>query len=423
MGVEARGGAGWGRKRAGDPRAGCYRAGRAACASKRRKTARPRGVRGDLGHVADAVGEGDGCGPASEQGREPLRRLAARVVVVEGEEDAGAAPKGGGDALNALGAQGSAGGEAPSGEGEPVEEPLGNDRQRRRGAEPAEPKHRLGTGQSLESGRPVLIDCAPGEPADDPAGDVGDDDHAGEPLGASLHEQPGVTEPLFGEACRPEGLPQPVSRRVAKAQSYCRIGSYSPCGEVLPRFCVTPEPTGVEARRRGQQGGVAGRQRDGPRTPRSGWAIGGHGRKPGAAVQPRDGLRQGQFLYPLDEVQHIAAEPAAEAVPPFRVGVHREASLRLLVKGAEALADPAPSPEFDARRLHRVAQGAARLQRGDVHVGCDHHARPFASGFNPRKLRRETTLPGRQLIPRTAATSSAPSPVGTRAAALPVPWL
>ena len=214
-----------------------------------------------------------------------------------------------------------------------------------------------------------------------------------------------------------------MSRRVAKAQPYCRIGSYSPCGEVLPRFCVTPDLTGVEARRGGQKGGVAWWQRGGPRPPRSGWTIGGPGRKPGAAVQPRDGLRQGQVIDPLDEVQHVAAQPASEAVPPFRVGVHREAALRLVVKGAEALADPAPSPEFDARRLDRVAQGATRLQRGDVDVGCDHHARPFASGFNPRKLRRETTLPGHQLIPRTAATSSAPSPVETRAAALPVPWL
>ena len=47
-----------------------------------------------LGHVADAWGKGDGDGPAPEQGQKPLRRLMARVVVVEGEEDAGAAPEG-----------------------------------------------------------------------------------------------------------------------------------------------------------------------------------------------------------------------------------------------------------------------------------------------------------------------------------------
>ena len=48
----------------------------------------------------------------------------------------------------------------------------------------------------------------------------------------------------------------------------------------------------------------------------------------------------------------------------------------------------------------------------------------FARGRRPRRLRSETSLPGRQRIPRTAATSSVPpSSVGTRAAARPVPWL
>ena len=51
-------------------------------------------------------------------------------------------------------------------------------------------------------------------------------------------------------------------------------------------------------------------------------------------------------------------------------------------------------------------------------------AQAFAKGLSPRRLRRETSLPGRHRIPRTAATSSVPpSPVGTKAAALPVPWL
>ena len=258
----------------------------------------------------------------------------SRVVVVEGEEDAGAAPKGVGEPLNALGPQGSAGGDAPLREGEPVEEPLGHDSPWWGGAEPAEPKHRLRAGQGLEAWRPVLIDGPPGEPADDPARGVGDDDHAGEPLRAPLHEQAGVTEPLFGEPGGLECLPQAVSLRVAKTQPRRRIESYSPCGEVLSRFWVTPEPTGVEARRRGQQGGVPGCQRGGSRTPRSGWTMGGPGRKPGAAVQPRDGLGQAQVLDTPDEVQHVSAEPAAEAVPAFRVGVYREAALGLVVKGA-----------------------------------------------------------------------------------------
>ena len=77
-----------------------------------------------LGHVADALRKGDGRGPGSKQVQEPVRRLTARVVVVEGEEDAGAAPEGRGDALRALGAQGGTGRKAPSGKGEPVEDSL-----------------------------------------------------------------------------------------------------------------------------------------------------------------------------------------------------------------------------------------------------------------------------------------------------------
>ena len=79
------------------------------------------GKGGKLGHVADSFGKGDGGGPASEQGLKPPRRLAARVVVVKGEEDPGAAPEGRGDPLHALGAQGCDGRKAPSGKPQSTE--------------------------------------------------------------------------------------------------------------------------------------------------------------------------------------------------------------------------------------------------------------------------------------------------------------
>ena len=106
-----------------------------------------------------------------------------------------------------------------------------------------------------------------------------------------------------------------------------------------------------------------------------------------------------------------------------------------VVEWANAPANPAPSPdETHARRLNRVARLVARLQRkdGNGSMGYDQDAPPpdpgrgqaFPRGLSPRRLRRETMLPGRQRIPRTTATSSVPpSSVGTRAAALPVPWL
>ena len=46
-----------------------------------------------------------------------------------------------------------------------------------------------------------------------------------------------------------------------------------------------------------------------------------------------------------------------------------------------------------------------------------------AKGRRPRRLRRETDLPAFQRIPRAAATSSEPSPLGIRTAARPAPGL
>ena len=143
-----------------------------------------------LGHVADALGQGQDGGPPPKQVRKPPGGLKARVVRVEGEEDPGAAPKGGGDALDPLGAQGGAGGYTPARKDKPVEDALRNDGPRRSGAEPAKPKHRLRSGQRLEPGSPVGSDGPAHEPTDKPAGSVGNDYHPGEPLRAPLHEQP-----------------------------------------------------------------------------------------------------------------------------------------------------------------------------------------------------------------------------------------
>ena len=213
------------------------------------------GLREQAQEGGASLGKGDGGGPAPEQGLEPLRRLAARVVGVEGEEDPGAALEGRGDPLHALGAQGCDGRKAPSGKGEPVEDPLGDDRPGRRGAETPHPKHRLGAGQPLEPGRPVGVDGPADEPAGETAGGVGNDDHSGEPLGAPLHEQPAVPEPVGVEADRLKGL------SLADA----------PRGQVLPPLRMTAQPSGVEPPRRRQQGGVPWGQRGGLGAPRSRW--------------------------------------------------------------------------------------------------------------------------------------------------------
>ena len=66
------------------------------------------------------------CAQASPQAAPAASRPASSVV--EGEEDAGAAPQGGCGLLNALGAQGGAGGNAPPGNRKPVEDAFGEHR-------------------------------------------------------------------------------------------------------------------------------------------------------------------------------------------------------------------------------------------------------------------------------------------------------
>ena len=145
-----------------------------------------------LGHVRDTPGEGDDGGPASKQVRKPLRGLKARVVVVEGEEDTGAAPEGGCHPFDPLGAQRSDGWNPHLARASQSKTPSATTASRRRGAKPAKSKHRLGAGKRLEPGSLVGIDGPSHEPADKSAGGVGNDDHAGEPLRARSMNSPSL---------------------------------------------------------------------------------------------------------------------------------------------------------------------------------------------------------------------------------------
>ena len=93
-------------------------------------------------------------------------------------------------------------------------------------------------------------------------------------------------------------------------------------------------------------------------------------------------------------------------------------------KQAQEGGDPGSKQGTEAPRLpSRVVNRCLRYDSARPLSGQG-RGQAFAKGLSPRRLRPETTLPGRQRIPRTAATSSVPpSPVGTSAAALPVPWL
>ena len=352
------------------------------------------------------------------------RRLPARAVVVKGQEDLGAAAQRSRHLVHALGTQGGHGGIAPGRQRQPVEDSFADYDPGGRGAEAGQPEHRLGAGHCLKTRLCACVNRPPGQPPHPPVGQIGHCDHPAEPLRAPFQEQAGVPEPRSAEASRRERLPQAVSRRVAQAQLQDGAGTDAPRGQVRPGLRTAPQLTGVEPRRRRQQRRIAGRNHG------SNWCLGRHrtnrsGRnRRGTAVQPPYRLGQGQPLHPLHEVQYVAAGPATEAVELLAVGVHREAALGFPMKGADALPDPALAAERHTGGLHRVAQGMAGLEFRNVHrgVGYDHAAPPFARRFSPRRLRRESSLPTGQRIPRTAATASVlPSPsLSTSATALPV---
>ncbi len=319
------------------------------------------------------------------------------------------------------------GGVAPGRQCQPVKDAFGQDHELRRRTETSQPEHRLGAGHRLKAGRCSGADRPPGEPPHQTVGQVGNQDHPGEPLRAPFQEQSAVPESLAAEARQLQVFTQPASRSVAQAQFHGRTGADFPRGQVRPGLRTAPQLTGVEPHRRRQQRRIAEwkRRRSGLTSCRRTDRRGRKRRR--TAVQPPDSLGQGQALGALYKVQHVATGAAAEAVELLGIAVHREAALGFLMKGADALPDPALAPERYSGGLHRIAQGMAGLQFHNVHrwVNYDHDAPPFARGFSPRRLRWDTSLPTGQRIARTAVTCSVPSLsfVGIRTAALPVPGL
>ena len=258
-------------------------------------------------------------------------------------------------------------GKAPSGKEEPVEDALREDDPGRGGAEPAESEHGLWAGKGLEPGLHVRFQGPALQPADEAAGGVGDDDHAGEPLRASLHEQPRVTDALLGEAEGLQGLPQPAARRIAETEAGCGDGADAPRGHVPPRFWRTPETF----RRRSAPPPSAGRGRvggsaadAGRRVP--GWTRSGPGRKPWAAVQPRDGLR-------------AVTAPRTSARSPARRRLRRTRSSRTAHESAYTVNDPSAS-SWKGQTPWRTLPLPLRLHPGGLHRVTQRRAGPSARG-------------------------------------------
>ena len=128
---------------------------------------------GKIGHVADVRGKGDDGRSPTQQLRKLPRCLTAGVVAVEGEKDPGAAPEGSSDLLQALRSKRGTGGNAPLGQGQPVEDALREDDPREDGAEPSQPKDRLGAGWCLEPGNPLGVHGPAPKPVDDSTDDIG----------------------------------------------------------------------------------------------------------------------------------------------------------------------------------------------------------------------------------------------------------
>ena len=122
-----------------------------------------------------------------------------------------------------------------------------------------------------------------------------------------------------------------------------------------------------------------------------------------------------------EEGWKLAGERAEEATPPVRGaawwnGARVQAVARRRRPGVQAGHWSAPFASRVVNRCLRYASAGPLSGQG--------RGQAFAKGRSPRRLRSETTLPGRHRIPRTAATSSVPPfPAGTRAAACPAPWL
>ena len=160
------------------------------------------------------------------------------------------------------------------------------------------------------------VDGPSGHPARDPAGGVGDDDHAGETF-TPLGEQTRAGQTLGAETCGLQVGPQTRSRRVAEPETGGRAGADAPCGKIPLGLRAAPELPCVEPCRDRERRGIA-------------CEPGCYGRPPleglirleaesATGLQPANRPGQADTLHPLDEVEHVPAGAAAEAPEPLGI--------------------------------------------------------------------------------------------------------
>ena len=377
----------------------------------------------ELGGVRYATRKGDGRRPAAEQAGQTLGHLPARVVRVEGEEDAPAAP--GGMRRCALRpvcrAHCRPGG--PSRRARPSRTGP-RWRTTNEGAAPSResPSTGLVPGSAWNRGEAQGSTALPAiQRASPPPAASGTTIIPAKrsPRGG---QQSRAAETLGAETRGFQLGPQPRTRRVAEPETGGRAGADAPCGKVLPRLPAAPQPPSVEPHRRGEPPRDRGRTparrpAADPRPHLTGRCI--HPPPPACVSPPAD--RTPSTLWTKSKTSPPRPQPKQyqRSVSPYTVNDPSASR----VEGTDGLADPAPPRKLDPGRLDGIAEGVLALERGDVdRRRCGH--RPFpSSGRSPRTDRRETTCPGCHLIPIAPATSSMPSAVGRSTAPRPVPCL
>ena len=85
--------------------------------------------------------------------------------------------------------------------------------------------------------------------------------------------------------------------------------------------------------------------------------------------------------------------------------------------------DPGSKQGTEAPRLPHESSTVAWATPAQDHSPVRAEGKPSPRAADPAGCAPRRPCPARQRIPSTAATSSVPSPLGTRAAARPAPWL
>ena len=220
------------------------------------------GQRRQLPHVGDALGQVDQGGAAPQQFPETLGSGKTGAVVVEGQEDPGAAPQVLSYLFKALGTQGGAGGVAPGRQRQPGEDPFGQDEEGISGVRESQaPAPAWGRGTAWKRGLALASTARPVSHRTRPEGMSGTVIIPANRSAPRSRNRPLSLSRRLSNPAHSRYFRSPRPRRVAQAQPQGCFHSDAPRSQVLLGNETAPQLTGVEAYRRRQQRRVPGRER------------------------------------------------------------------------------------------------------------------------------------------------------------------